>query len=530
MAAPLVSIRNLAVAFATPRGDVAAVDGFSLDLDRGETVAVVGESGSGKSQAMLAVLGLLAANGRASGSVRLDGTEILNLPAGELTRIRGRRIGMVFQEPMTALDPLTRVGDLLAEVLRHHHGLDRAAAKARALDLLRLVRLREPERRLRSYPHELSGGQRQRVVIALALAGEPDLLVADEPTTALDVTIQAEILDLLADLQARLGMAMVFITHDLALVQRRAARVMVMEKGRVVEAGPTATVFAAPEHPYTRALLAAEPRGRKAPVPGGAPVVLDAHEVSVDFRIGGGLFQPALVFRAVDRVSLSIRRGETIGLVGESGSGKSTLGRAVLNLLPGSGMVRFEDRRLDGLDRAAMRPLRRSLQMIFQDPYGSLSPRMTIGEIVAEGLRVHAPELSARDRDARAAAALEAVRIDPATRHRFPHEFSGGQRQRIAIARALILKPRLVVLDEPTSALDRSVQAAIVDILRDLQAAHALAYLFISHDLRVVRALADEIVVMKDGAVVERGPTDRIFAAPSHPYTERLIAAAMLDG
>ncbi|MEJ1158188.1 ABC transporter ATP-binding protein [Prosthecomicrobium sp. N25] len=529
MDAPVLSVRGLHVRFRTATGEIHAVKGLDLDVARGETVAIVGESGSGKSQSMMAVMGLLAQNGRAAGSVRVDGAEILGLPPRALDRVRGRKIGMIFQEPMTCLDPLWRIGDQIAEPLIHHEGLTREAALKRARELLELVRIPEPDRRLRTYPHELSGGMRQRVMIAIALACRPDLLIADEPTTALDVTIQAEILALVEDLQRRLGMGMVFITHDLALVRRIASRVLVMKSGEVVEAGPVDRLFAAPAHPYTRMLIAAEPEGRKAPVADAAPIVLEAANVSVSFKLPTGLFRAPMLFRAVEDVSLSIRRGETIGVVGESGSGKSTLGRALLKLLPAAGLVRFEDRDLGPLDRAAMRPLRRSLQLVFQDPFGSLSPRMTVGEIVAEGLRVHEPALTRADRDARAAAALEEVQIDAAARNRFPHEFSGGQRQRIAIARALILKPRLVVLDEPTSALDRSVQKAVVDLLRGLQAKYDLAYLFISHDLRIVRAMSDDVLVMKDGRVVERGPADRLFREPSHPYTARLLAAAMLD-
>jgi oligopeptide transport system ATP-binding protein len=529
MTGPLLDIRGLDVRFRTSSGILHAVKGIDLQVAKGETLAIVGESGSGKSQTMMAVMGLLAGNGTAEGSVRFAGEEILNLPPKALARYRGRRIGMIFQEPMTSLDPLYRIGQLLCEPLMFHGGLTRAAARARAGELLRLVRLPDPERRLDAYPHELSGGQRQRVVIAMALANNPELLIADEPTTALDVTIQAEILKLLADLKDRLGMGVVFITHDLAIVRRFADRVAVMKDGRVVETGPTATVFDAPADGYTRMLIAAEPRGTKAPPPDDAPIVLDASNVSVTFKLGGGLFRKPLEIKAVRDVSLALQRRGTIGVVGESGSGKSTLGRALLRLLPSAGRIQFEDRALAPLDRAAMRPLRRSLQLVFQDPFGSLSPRMTVGDIISEGLLVHEPGISRSVRDRRAAEALAEVQLEPAARNRFPHEFSGGQRQRIAIARALILKPKVVVLDEPTSALDRSVQSAIVELLRDLQARYDLAYLFISHDLKVVRALADEVLVMKDGQVLERGPAERIFAAPTHPYTERLIAAAFLE-
>ncbi len=412
----------------------------------------------------------------------------------------------------------------------HHQRIGAEAARARAIELLQLVRITEPERRMGSYPYELSGGQRQRVMIAMALANDPDLLIADEPTTALDVTIQAEILDLMAGLQQRLGMGMIFITHDLNIVRRIAHRVYVMRNGEVVEEGPTRIIFAKPEHPYTRALLEAEPSGRKAPPPGNAPLILSGTAIRVTFQLGGGfLAGPSLELRAVDRVSVSLRRGQTIGIVGESGSGKSTLARALLRLVPSEGAIVFEGRNIAGLGRDAMRPLRRELQIVLQDPFGSLSPRMTAGQIVTEGLLVHEPSISARERDARAARALEEVQLDPALRNRYPHEFSGGQRQRIAIARAIILKPRVVVLDEPTSALDRQVQKQIVELLRNLQEAHDLSYLFISHDLAVVRAMADHIMVMKDGRLVEQGTPDEVLDHPREDYTRRLMAAAFAD-
>ena len=526
--APVLSLRNLAVSFRTADGLLEAVKGIDLDVAAGETLAIVGESGSGKSQAMMAVMGLLAANGTATGSVRLDGDEILGLSPRELNRYRGRRLGMIFQEPMTSLDPLYRIGDQLAEPLRVHAGLSRSAARERALELLTLVGIPRPRERLESYPHELSGGQRQRVMIAMALANRPEVLIADEPTTALDVTIQAQILDLLADLKTRFGMAIVFITHDLGIVKRFADTVAVMRHGEVVERNTAAALFAAPQHPYTRMLLEAEPTGRKAPPAADAETVIEARDVRVTFKLRRGMFGRASVLKAVDGVDLALRRGGTIGVVGESGSGKSTLGRAILRLVAASGTVRFEDRSLTGLDREAMRPLRRRLQLVFQDPFGSLSPRMTVGEIVTEGLLVHEPAITRAERDRRAARILSEVSLDPGTRNRFPHEFSGGQRQRIAIARAMILNPKVVVLDEPTSALDRSVQKEIVDLLRSLQARHGLSYLFISHDLAVVRALADEILVMKNGVVVERGATEQIFSAPREAYTRDLIAAAFL--
>ncbi|NLH80539.1 MAG: ABC transporter ATP-binding protein [Phyllobacteriaceae bacterium] len=526
---PLLRIRGLTVSFRTPTGAVEAVRGIDLDVRAGETLAIVGESGSGKSQTMMATMGLLASNGAAAGSVRFRGQELLGAGAAVLDRVRGSRITMIFQEPMTSLDPLVRIGDQIALPLRHHGGLSRRAARARAIELLTLVRIPEPERRIGAFPHELSGGQRQRVMIAMALAMKPDLLVADEPTTALDVTIQAEILALMAELKREMGMGLVFITHDLGLVRRIADRVAVMRAGEIVELGEVEEVFARPRADYTRMLLAAEPHGLKAPLAADAPVLLEATDVTVDFALPAPFLRPKPVFRAVDRVSLTLRRGETIGVVGESGSGKSTLGRALLRLLPASGSVRFEDRALLPLDRDAMRPLRKSMQLVFQDPFGSLSPRLTVGEIVTEGLLVHRPDLTRADRDRRAAEALTEVELDPAARNRYPHEFSGGQRQRIAIARAMILAPKLVVLDEPTSALDRSVQKSIVELLRRMQAEKGLGYLFISHDLAVVRAMADAVLVMKDGRVVEAGPRDEVFRAPVADYTRRLIAAAVLN-
>ncbi|MFO1091612.1 MAG: ABC transporter ATP-binding protein [Hyphomicrobiales bacterium] len=526
--APVLSLENVCVTFRTLDGAVEAVKGVSLDVSAGETVAIVGESGSGKSQLMMAAMGLLASNGTAEGVVDYRGRNLLALDAAELNTVRGRKITMIFQEPMTSLDPLWTIGNQLVEPIMRHQGLDRRAALARAEELLKLVRIPDPGRRLKSYPHELSGGQRQRVMIAMAIANDPDVLIADEPTTALDVTIQAEILALLKDLQTRLGMAMVFITHDLGIVRRIGDRVVVMRRGEVVEQGQTARVFAHPEASYTKALLAAEPTGTKAPPAPGSPVVLEGRKVDLTFKLGGGLFgPPPLLIHAVDNVSLRLRRGETIGIVGESGSGKSTLARALLRLLPSEGTVLFEGKDISGLDKAAMRPLRKRLQIVLQDPFGSLSPRLTAGEIVSEGLLVHAPELSRAERDRAAAKAFEEVALDPGLRNRYPHEFSGGQRQRIAIARAMILKPAVVVLDEPTSALDRQVQTQIVDLLRDLQARHDLAYLFISHDLKVVRAMADRIMVMKDGKVVEEGDSEAVFLRPREEYTRRLLAAAL---
>jgi oligopeptide transport system ATP-binding protein len=527
MAEPILIMRGLDVRFRLPDGEVHAVRGIDMDVMPRETVAIVGESGSGKSQAVMAAVGLLASNGKATGSVRYRGQELVGLSYRRLNRIRGAKITMIFQEPMTSLDPLYRVGDQIAEPLVQHGGLDRKAARARAIELLRLVQIARPESRVDAYPHELSGGQRQRVMIAMALANDPDILIADEPTTALDVTIQAQILDLLKALQARLGMAVIFITHDLGIVRRFADRVYVMRQGAVVEEGPVERIFSHPSHGYTKMLLAAEPKGRKPPVPDNAPALLEAGNIHVSFHLGGGWFGgEAFELRAVDGVSLSLHQGQTIGIVGESGSGKSTLGRALLRLLPCEGAIRFEGRDLTALDLRKERWLRRELQIVFQDPYGSLSPRLTVGQIVTEGLLVHEPQLARAERDRRAIQALEEVQLDPAMRNRYPHEFSGGQRQRIAIARTLILKPKVVVLDEPTSALDRSVQKEIVELLRRLQKAHVLSYLFISHDLAVVRAMADEVIVMKEGRVVERGSTEEVFADPKDPYTQALMAAA----
>ena len=523
----VLSVRGLKVEFRTNDGLVEAVRGIDLDVRRGETVAIVGESGSGKSQAMMAIMGLLASNGRAAGSAKYRGQELIGLPERRLNEIRGAKITMIFQEPMTSLDPLYRIGRQIAEPLMQHGGLSGEAARQRAVELLDVVQIPRPERRVRAYPHELSGGQRQRVMIAMALANNPDILIADEPTTALDVTIQAQILTLLKELQARVGMAIVFITHDLGIVRRFADRVYVMRSGEVVEEGGVAGIFASPAHPYTRKLLGAEPQGTKPPVPDNAPALLEASNVAVTFHVPGAFLRGGgFELKAVDRISLTLHKGQTIGIVGESGSGKSTLGRALLRLIPSEGAIRFEGRDLHAIDLRRERWVRRDLQVVFQDPFGSLSPRLTVGQIVTEGLIVHEPQIGAAERDRRAIEALKEVQLDPATRNRYPHEFSGGQRQRIAIARTMILKPKVVVLDEPTSALDRSVQKEIVELLRALQEAHDLSYLFISHDLAVVRAMADEVLVMKEGRVVERGATERIFVDPNDPYTRALMAAA----
>ncbi len=527
MSDAVLRLEDMKVRFRTLDGIVEAVKGVSLHVDKGETVAIVGESGSGKSQMMMAAMGLLASNGAAEGRAMFRETNLVGLSKTGLNSIRGRKITMIFQEPMTSLDPLYTIGDQLIEPIMHHSGKDLTFAQQRALDMLKLVKIPEAERRMGSYPHELSGGQRQRVMIAMALANDPELLIADEPTTALDVTIQAEILELMKGLQQRLGMGMVFITHDLNIVKRIAHRVYVMRHGEVVEEGETQSIFGNPRHAYTKALLDAVPTGRKVPVADGARKILSGMDMQVAFNIGGGFLSgPGLTLKAVDRVSLQLREGQTIGIVGESGSGKSTLARALLRLLPSAGAITFNGKNISSLDKAQMRPLRSDIQIVFQDPFGSLSPRMTAGQIVTEGLLVHEPQITPTERDKRAVQAFREVGLDPTLRNRYPHEFSGGQRQRIAIARAIILKPKVVVLDEPTSALDRQVQMQIVNLLRGLQEKHNLSYLFISHDLAVVRAMADHIMVMKDGRMVEEGTPDEVIGNPRDPYTQRLMAAA----
>ena len=524
----LLEVKDLSVSFGTGDKAVRAVRGVSFDIKRGETVALVGESGSGKSVTALSVLQLLPypSASHPTGSIRFQGKELVGASTRELLSVRGNRISMIFQEPMTSLNPLHTIERQVNEVLILHKGLSREAARKRTLELLEQVGIPEAAKRLDAYPHQLSGGQRQRVMIAMALANEPDLLIADEPTTALDVTIQAQILKLLKSLQARYGMALLFITHDLGIVRKMADRVCVMTQGRIVEQGPVAGVFDDPQHSYTQHLLSAEPKGRPAQADPSAPEILRLDDLKVHFPIRRGLMRRTVGHvKAVDGVSIALREGHTIGLVGESGSGKTTLGLALLKLERSEGGIRFDGRELQGLSQRELRPMRREMQIVFQDPFSSLSPRMSVGEIIGEGLEVHRIGTPA-ERATMIEQVLREVGLDPASRDRYPHEFSGGQRQRISIARALVLKPRLIVLDEPTSALDMSVQAQIVDLLRDLQQKYKLAYLFISHDLKVVRALADEVVVLRHGKVVERGPANQIFEAPQTPYTQALIAAA----
>ncbi len=525
----LLQVRNLHVEFRSGGGAMHAVKGVSFDIAKGETLALVGESGSGKSVTALSILQLLPypMARHPHGSIRFRGTELVGAEEKVLRDVRGDRIAMIFQEPMTSLNPLHSIERQINETLFLHKGLSRAAARKRTLELLRLVGLPNPEKRLNAYPHELSGGQRQRVMIAMALANEPDLLIADEPTTALDVTIQAQILELLKDLQRRFGMALLLITHDLGVVRKMADRVCVMNQGEIVEQADVADIFARPQHPYTRKLLAAEPKGDPLTPPADAPEIMAADNLKVWFPIKKGLLRRTVDHvRAVDGVSVNVRQGHTVGVVGESGSGKTTLGLALLRLHASEGAIRFDGKDIQGWQAKKLRGLRREMQVVFQDPYGSLSPRLSVGQIIGEGLTIHRIG-SGAERDAMVAKALEEVGLDPSSRHRYPHEFSGGQRQRIAIARALVLKPKFVVLDEPTSALDMSVQAQIVDLLRDIQARNNLAYLFISHDLRVVRALSSHVIVMKDGKVVEQGPTRRIFEEPREEYTRALLAAAL---
>ena len=527
--APLLSVQDLSVAFSQGGRETLAVDHVSFDIARGETVALVGESGSGKSVTALSVLKLLPypPASHPSGQILFDGEDLLAKGEKGLRRVRGNRVTMIFQEPMTSLNPLHTIEQQIGEILRIHRGMNDSAARARTLELLNEVGIREPEKRLGAYPHQLSGGQRQRVMIAMSLANEPELLIADEPTTALDVTVQAQILELLAELKKNNRMSMLFITHDLGIVRRIADRVCVMTRGRIVETGPTAEIFANPQHDYTRHLLAAEPKGKPPAEDPTAKTVVSGSDIRVWFPIKQGFFRKTVDHvKAVDGVDVEVKAGQTLGIVGESGSGKTTLGLALSRMIGSKGEIRLGDMRIDGRSFKEMRPLRREMQIVFQDPFGSLSPRMSVGEIIEEGLQIHEPKLDAEARDDMVVDVLKEVGLDPETRFRYPHEFSGGQRQRIAIARAMVLKPRFVMLDEPTSALDMSVQAQVVDLLRELQRRHELAYLFISHDLKVVRALSNHVVVMRGGKVVEEGPSQQIFENPQTDYTKALIAAA----
>ncbi len=526
----LVQVRNLSVAFGRGERRSTAVDRVSFRIGRGETVALVGESGSGKTVSALSILRLLPypLASHPAGEIFFEGKDLLKIPDDDMRLIRGDRISIIFQEPMTSLNPLHTIERQVGEILKLHRGMNDENARARVLELLHKVGIQEPEKRLGAYPHELSGGQRQRVMIAMALANEPELLIADEPTTALDVTIQAQILELLAKLRDEMGMAMLLITHDLGIVRKMAERVYVMKEGKIVEEGRMDGVFANPRHPYTRHLISAEPKGDPPKADDTRPVVVEADDLKVWFPIKAGLLKRTVDHvKAVDGLSLKLRAGQTLGVVGESGSGKTTLGLALLRLISSKGQIAYVGKRIDGLSQKAMRPLRKEMQIVFQDPYGSLSPRLSIGQIIEEGLLIQQPQLSYDERRQRVGSALREVGLDPNSQDRYPHEFSGGQRQRIAVARAMVLEPRFVMLDEPTSALDMSVQAQIVDLLRDLQRKHDLAYLFISHDLKVVRALCNYVIVMRKGRVVEEGPAEQIFSAPKQDYTRALLAAAL---
>src|SRR5215468_2852675 len=525
----LIKVEDLSVDFRGGGKITHAVKHVSFDIGRAETVALVGESGSGKTVTALSILKLLPypSASHPSGLIRFKDEDLMALPLDGLRHVRGNQISMIFQEPMTSLNPLHTIEQQIGEVLKIHRGLSNSAAQARVLDLLDKVGIEDPKGRLDSYPHQLSGGQRQRVMIAMALANEPDLLIADEPTTALDVTIQAQILDLLRKLKSEFHMAMLLITHDLGIVRKMADRVCVMNNGEIVERGATQQIFASPQHPYTKHLLGSEPKGAPPPANAKAQTILEAKDLKVWFPIKRGFLRSIVGYiKAVDGIDLAVKEGQTLGVVGESGSGKTTLGLALLRLVSSDGPIVYLGNRIDGYDSKRMRPLRRHMQIVFQDPYGSLSPRLSVGQIIEEGLLIQKPDLDYTERRRRVSQALNEVGLDPAAQDRYPHEFSGGQRQRIAIARAMVLEPKFVLLDEPTSALDMSVQAQIVDLLRDLQKRHDLAYLFISHDLKVVRALSNYVVVMKSGKVVEEGPAARIFEAPREAYTRALLAAA----
>ncbi len=528
--AALLQVKDLSVSFRSIAEVNHAVRNVSFDIFQGETVAIVGESGSGKSVTALSIMQLLPYPSafHPSGSIQYAGTELVGAPKAVLESTRGNQVGMIFQEPQTSLNPLHTIAKQVSEPLIIHRGLSKPKAEQRALELLELVQIKNARQRLHAYPHQLSGGQRQRVMIAMALANEPGLLIADEPTTALDVTIQAEILTLLTDLQRQLGMSMLLISHDLNIVRKMASRICVMRAGEFVEAGESSAIFSDPQHEYTKMLLNAEPAGSAGKPAPGAPVVIAADALKVWYPIRRGILRKVVDHvKAVDDVTLTVREGETVGVVGESGSGKTSLALALLRLISSRGSIRFADQEIQGKRSKELRALRRGMQIVFQDPYGSLSPRMTVAEIIAEGLRVHEVNLSKTERDSRVIEVLREVELDADTRHRYPHEFSGGQRQRIAIARAIILKPKFIVLDEPTSALDRSVQSQIIDLLRSLQISHDLAYMFISHDLTVVRAMSSSVIVLRNGQVVEHGSTEQIYSAPKNRYTQSLIAAAI---
>jgi microcin C transport system ATP-binding protein len=526
---PLLAVKELSIAFRQGERTALAVDRISLQIKKGETLALVGESGSGKSATALSIMKLLPypAASHPSGQILFKGLDLLSLPEKEIREIRGADITIIFQEPMTSLNPLHTIERQIGEILLLHRGLTGQVARARIIELLTQVGIPDPAGRLKSYPHQLSGGQRQRVMIAMALANEPDLLIADEPTTALDVTVQAQILKLLKDLQSRLGMAMLFITHDLGIVRKIADRVCVMKDGKIVEENTVERLFQAPEHPYTKALLAAEPKMQAAPVNPDGEVVVRTDDLKVWFPVKRGITRKTVAhIKAVDGVSVEIRKGETLGVVGESGSGKTTLGLAILRLISSDGPIVFMGKELQDLRFKTMRPFRRNMQIVFQDPYGSLSPRMSVSDIIQEGLWIHQPHIPRNECEQRVIAALEDVGLDPETRFRYPHEFSGGQRQRIAVARAIVLEPTFVVLDEPTSALDMLIQAQMVDLLSALQKRHDLTYMFISHDLRVVAAMSSRLMVMREGKVVETGLAAELFKAPKSAYTRALFAAA----